>query len=240
MTDIKRVYRLSFNKAAKTYEDQAAIQRHTARLIAQKVKNAGGLGLDCGCGTCFISDFLPGKHIINLDISKAMARVCRNKGYPVVVGDIEMMPFKDGCFDYVVSNFTLHWTDLSKSFSQINRVLKDGGVFVFSIPVRGSLKAIEQITGRSFFDFEDTEKILGRLETHFCVEHTSVSDFVQEMEDGMAFLRHLHLTGSMVNQKDVSIREKLNIVRAFGNHRGPVELNFRVALFECRKSNPRF
>lgn len=240
MTDIKRVYKLSFNKAAKTYEEQATIQRHTARLIAEKVKNTGGLGLDCGCGTCFISDFLPGKQIINLDISKAMAQVCRTKGYPVVVGDIEMIPFKDGCFDFVVSNFTLHWTDLSKSFSQIQRVLKDGGLFVFSIPVRGSLRAIEEIIGRTFFDFEYTEKILSKLETYFCVEDVSVRDFAQEMENGMAFLRHLHLTGSMVNQKDISIGEKLNIVKTFSHHKKPIDLNFNVAIFECRKPNLRF
>lgn len=235
MTDIKKVYRLSFNKAAKTYEEQATIQRETAKLIAEKIKKIDGLSLDCGCGTCFVSDFLPGKHIINLDISKAMAKVCRKKGYPVVVGDIEMMPFKDACFDCVVSNFTLHWTDLSKSFIQIHRVLKDGGLFVFSIPVKGSLMAIEKVTGKSFFEFEDIQNILGKLETYFRVEKVTVNDFVQKMENGMAFLKHLHLTGSMVNPKEISVGEKLSIVKAFNCHRSPLDLNFRVALFECYK-----
>lgn len=239
MTDIKKVYRLSFNKAAKTYEEQATIQRHTARLVAEKVKKVDGIGLDCGCGTCFIKDFLPEKFIINLDISKTMAKVCKDKGYQVVVGDIELMPFKDRSFDYVVSNFTLHWTDLSKSFSQVHKVLKDGGVFVFSIPVIGSLKAIQEITGRSFFDFYDIESVASKLRRQFCVESVVVNDFVQRMEDGIAFLKYLHLTGSMVNPKKTSIREKLNIVKTFSHHTQPLDLNFKVALFECRKSNLR-
>lgn len=235
MIDIKKIYRLSFSKAAKTYEKQAVIQRKTAGIISDKVRSLEGLGLDCGCGTCFINDFLPQKRIINLDISETMAKVCQRKGHQVVVGDIENIPFKDGSFDYVVSNFTLHWTDLSKSFAQINRVLKTDGVFVFSIPVKGSLTAIEEITGKSFFDFEDTHSVYHKSKSFFYTTDVAVYDFEEEMENGISFLKHLHLTGSMVNPKEISMKEKLDIVKRFSQHKQPLKLNFKVAVFECKK-----
>lgn len=235
MIDIKKIYRLSFSKAAKTYEEEAFIQRQTAKVISDKVKNLEGVGLDCGCGTCFINDFLPQKRIVNLDISKPMAEICKNKGYFTLVADIEKMPFKDHSFDYAVSNFTLHWTDLLNAFSEVSRVLKDRGVFVFSIPVVGSLSVIEDIVGRSFFEFEEEGSITEKLSYSFCVEEQFTQDFYRDMEDGVSFLKHLHLTGSMVNPKEISMREKLNIVRAFSQYKKPVRLNFRVAFFVCRK-----
>lgn len=235
MIDIKKIYQLSFTKAAKTYEEQATIQKETAKSIASKVENLTGMGLDCGCGTCFINDFLPDKKLINLDISKSMARICKSKGYQTVVGDIESIPFKNNSFDYVVSNFTLHWTDLSKSFSEIYRVLKDNGLFIFSIPVKGSLCAIEQITGKSFFKFEDELAISEKLNPFFKIRDIVVEDFHKDMIDGLSFLKHLHLTGSMVNPADISMREKLDIVKTFSQHKDSVRLNFKVAFFECKK-----
>ena len=41
-----------------------------------------------------------------------------------VCGGAEQLPFKDSCFDCVVSLTALHHADLSKAISEINRVAK--------------------------------------------------------------------------------------------------------------------
>ncbi|MDQ7081874.1 MAG: methyltransferase domain-containing protein [Aquificota bacterium] len=56
------------------------------------------------------------------------------------MGDAESLPFKDRSFDWVISNFSLHWTDLRKSVPELFRVARVGvGV---ALPVEGSLKGI--------------------------------------------------------------------------------------------------
>ncbi|MCX7738973.1 MAG: methyltransferase domain-containing protein [Hydrogenothermaceae bacterium] len=235
MIDIKKIYRLSFSKAAKTYEEEACIQRETAKIIASKLELYSGLGLDCGSGTCFVSELLPGKRLVNLDISKSMTKVCKSKGYKVVVGDVECLPFKEEVFDYVASNFTLHWTDLEVSLWEIKRVMKRGSTFIFSIPVEGSLKAIHTILGNSFFQFYPESVVESIVSRHFKLSNSYNKDFEMIMDDGLLFLRHLHLTGSMVNPRELSMKEKLSIVKKFATHTDKTLLNFNVAFFECVK-----
>lgn len=235
MTDIKKIYRLSFSRAAKTYEEEAHIQRQTAEIISKRLKFIEGLGLDCGSGTCFINQLLPNKRMVNLDISKSMAKMCRDKGFPVVVADIESIPFRDAVFDFSVSNFTLHWTNLELSFPEIARVLKPGAYFLFSIPVDGSLRAIQNILGKSFFHFYSPDEIKQKVSRHFSISEVYTLNFEKVMENGLSLLRHLHLTGSLVNPEEISLKEKLSIFKKFAVYTEEVVLNFNVAFFQCVK-----
>lgn len=236
MIDIKKLYRLSFSKAAYTYEKEASIQKQTAQIIATKIKDLDGLGLDCGCGTCFINDFSKNKNLINLDISFQMAKICRQKGYTTIVADVENIPFKNSSFDYVVSNFTLHWTDFQASLKEIYRVLKYKGLFIFSIPIEGSLKAIDEIIGDSYFKFETLLSTTEKLNRYFRISDSFVLNFDKNMQDGISLLKHLHLTGSMINPKELSFKEKLSVAKKFYLYNSPTTLNFKVAFFICQKA----
>ena len=56
-------------------------------------------------------------------------------GFGVIPADIKSLPFADGSFDAVVSFEVLEYiTDTKKALSEINRVLKKGGIFMFSVP----------------------------------------------------------------------------------------------------------
>lgn len=51
-----------------------------------------------------------------------------------VVADEELIPFKEGTFDLVISNLALHWVnDLPGVLAQIRRVLKPDGLFLASM-----------------------------------------------------------------------------------------------------------
>lgn len=101
--------------------------------------------LDLGSGAgndCFVARALVGENgkVTGLDFTDAMlekARLNNEKmGYPnveFVKGDIENMPLPDSTFDVVISNCVLNLVpDKLKAFSQIFRVLKQGGHFCIS------------------------------------------------------------------------------------------------------------
>jgi len=57
-----------------------------------------------------------------------------NLSAQLIRGDFHDLPFEDGRFDSVVSTQALHynnWPGVQKSFSEIARVLKSGGLFFF-------------------------------------------------------------------------------------------------------------
>lgn len=130
------------NAAAAFAEDQemseyaesnkAVIETRFRRLNGERV-------LDLGCGYGWYTDFFAriGANAVGVDGSERMIAIAREK-YPsseFTLADIEKpLPFDNGCFDIVFSNQVL--MDIENAdfvISECERVLKDGGVFYFSI-----------------------------------------------------------------------------------------------------------
>jgi ubiquinone/menaquinone biosynthesis C-methylase UbiE len=94
--------------------------------------------LEIGVGTGRIAHgFLrPGlvTEYVGLDASAAMLEILRHKfSYQItpVLGDASCLPFKDDCFDVVISCHVLHMVpDLPAALTEIQRVLRPGGHYV--------------------------------------------------------------------------------------------------------------
>jgi len=92
--------------------------------------------LDIGCGggdlACFLAprtDLLIGLDL-SLDVLQAVAKKKKASGsrqLHLVVADVNQLPFKDGSFDYVVSRYTLHHTELNESLPEVRRIIVPGG-----------------------------------------------------------------------------------------------------------------
>lgn len=138
----------SFSKAAKSYDSAAQFQRDVGdRLLTYLPTKCGSVIIDLGCGTGFFQRQLQKKYkraIIGVDIAVGMLafakqhNLARNNSW--LAADAEGLPFATNSIDLIYSSMAVQWCQqLPLLFSEIKRVLKPGGKFVFSTLVEGSL-----------------------------------------------------------------------------------------------------
>ena len=113
------------------------IKRHNLNTF-EKIKNKRILEIGCSRGRDAISytkysSFYCGIDISDEAINKAMNLKLKNSEFLCVDG--HKIPKEDEEFDCVIVNSLLHHLDLSKSFKEINRVLKSGGYLIFKEPL---------------------------------------------------------------------------------------------------------
>jgi ubiquinone/menaquinone biosynthesis C-methylase UbiE len=93
--------------------------------------------LDLGCGPGIHSKKLSdqGAKVKGIDISKELIEIAKNEAPKVEfkVGDINKLPYKDAEFDIVFASLVMgHLKEWDKALSEIKRVLRRDGFFVFS------------------------------------------------------------------------------------------------------------
>ncbi len=225
---------LSFSRSAFYYEKNADIQKQTALDLSNFAKNIDGLGIDLGCGTGFLSDILK-KNIIGVDISKNMIEIYKQKNNLATVCDIENLPFKDNSFDFAISNFSLHWTDLNKSIREIHRVLKKDSKLYFCMPVEGSLNIVKKVLGYDNFNFLDEYSVLEITRKYLKIENYFSKDYIKTFNSGIEFLNHLHYTGSAIGKEGLTFGEKKRIYEKFKGLKGNIKLNFKVMFVRGKK-----
>ncbi|HET9851863.1 MAG TPA: methyltransferase domain-containing protein [Candidatus Limnocylindrales bacterium] len=114
----------------------------TGRTIALLVRAAGiragtrvlDLGAGPGDGTAMLAE--TGAAVAGVDFSRTMVAAARRRhpGLTFHEGDAEVLPFADGVFDAIVSNFVVH--HLARPalvFREVSRVLAPGGRFAFIV-----------------------------------------------------------------------------------------------------------
>lgn len=116
------------------------------RLIAQLAPKEGSRYLDIGCGTGNYTSALVerGVSMIGVDPSEHMLSFARQKENRVtwLQGTVENIPLDDASCDGAIGTLTIHhWTDIQQGFTEIHRILKDGGRFILFTALP------EQVTG---------------------------------------------------------------------------------------------
>ena len=135
----------SFSRAAQQYDAAAFLQQEVAtrvfeRLSYMRVQPQKVLDLGCGTGFCTrqLKDNFGKAKVTGIDLAPGMIEQAKKqqgffKKIDYQVADIDKLPFENSTFDLVFSNLTVQWLpDLKHSFAEINRVLKPGGLLIFS------------------------------------------------------------------------------------------------------------
>jgi malonyl-CoA O-methyltransferase len=141
----KQQARLSFNKSAEHYDEVAVLQREIGQRLIDRmdmIKFQPTMILDLGAGTGVATAALAKKfkkaQIYALDFAQSMLIQTRKRGSWLrrprcICGDMEQLPLADQSIDFIYSNAALQWSnDLEKTFSEFKRVLKPGGLLLFT------------------------------------------------------------------------------------------------------------
>lgn len=169
----KKLIAESFSKAATNYEESAFLQKEVASRLLERLELMNvkpKTVLDAGCGTGFCTRILDKKFskakTIGVDIAAGMIEYAKKqKGLfnkiEYQIADVEKLPFNNNQFDLIFSNLTVQWVgDLKQMFTELNRVLKPGGLLVFStlgpdtlIELKQSWQQVDQrVHVNDFFD----------------------------------------------------------------------------------------
>ncbi len=141
----RRALARSFDRAGSGYDAAAQLQQ---RVRAELLERLGFFALqpqwilDLGAGTCQASVALRRRYrqarVIAMDIAPGMLRASPRPGWPRrrferVCADAYSLPLARGSVELIYSNLMLQWCDRPDLvFRELTRVLRPGGVFVFS------------------------------------------------------------------------------------------------------------
>lgn len=118
---------------------EAASPKRYDLLLDRLLPTRVGEVLDIGCGPGYLSLHLAARaeHVVGFDLSPAMIRIARRyrdearyRNIDFLVGDAHCMPFTSKSFDLVVSDTTLHDTEISVTLPIIRELVRPGGLIV--------------------------------------------------------------------------------------------------------------
>jgi len=179
--------RQSFERAAARYDTSAILQQEISKRLLERldyIKLQPASVLDVGAGTgislASLRQHFPAAQVYALDIATAMLFEARKKQRwlhrlrrPVrfITGDAENLPLADASVDLLISNLTLQWChDLTQTFGEFRRVLKPGGLLMFTTFGPDTLRELRscwsQVDGythvNNFIDMHDIGDMLVR------------------------------------------------------------------------------
>lgn len=129
--------------------------------------------LEVGCGNwSFAKDILESQGCTWYGLDVIPTKIANLKG------TVNNIPLMDGTIDLVLCNQTMeHWFEYGVSFkqaySEINRVLKDEGIFLSNVPIH--------LHGHPWFVKGKTEKVREGLQNFFC--NIQMSYYYADEED---------------------------------------------------------
>lgn len=148
------VNRKSFNSYIRYLSEQEyrLVKKRITEILKPSLKNNAAL-LDVGCwdgeATKYYSDKLCVKDIYGVDIFPEIAEKAKNNNVKAGICNFEneRLPFDDQQFDIVIANQVFeHLKDIYHLMDEINRVLKTGGILLFSVPNLASLHCRLQVS----------------------------------------------------------------------------------------------
>ncbi len=157
--DQQRVRR-AFDRAADSYQQYAVLQHEVCSRLLEKlevVNVSPQMILDAGTGTGGAIPALFARYkkaqLVTLDLSEKMLQKANQQGGllrspQAVCGDIEQLPFADDSFDLVFSSLSMQWcNDLNAALLEAKRVLKPGGLYIFTTFGPDTLKELRHSWG---------------------------------------------------------------------------------------------
>ncbi len=141
----QRQLRRNFAGAAATYEQHDALQREVQTHLLERLtfyletpQRVVDVGAGTGRGSALLKQRYPKAEVIAVDLALPMLRAAKRhsgwlKPFARVCAEASALPLPDHSVDVLYSNLCFQWVDdLANLFGECMRVLKPGGLMVFS------------------------------------------------------------------------------------------------------------
>lgn len=148
----RRAVARAFDRASAQYDAAAALQERVRNELVSRLdelqvepQTVLDLGAGTGHGTRALKRKYPNATVVAADIAPGMLEQARHQSrwlrrFERVRADAYALPFAEGAFDLVFSSLMMQWCDdLDAVFAEIARVLKPGGLLLFSTFGPGTL-----------------------------------------------------------------------------------------------------
>lgn len=235
----------AFSRAAATYDSVADFQRAVGTrllsLLPAQLADQAQMQqwLDIGCGTGHFCEQLqqrwPRAQGIGLDLAEGMLNFARTRCPQIsyICADAEQLPLQNNSQDLVFSSLALQWcADFSAVLAEIKRILKPGGVLLFSsladgslLELRNSWQAVDnsphvnQFRPLSLYQNLTTGSGLQVLDVH-CHTHTYHYQKVRELTHELKYLGADHVQAGRA-QGLVSRQGFQRLLDAYEGYRQP-------------------
>jgi len=153
----KQKARLAFSRAADRYDEVAVLQREIGNrmlerleLVRIKPKTVLDLGAGTGVATAELIRRYPRSRVLALDFALPMLFQVRARGRRFrkphsLCADLEQLPLADRSVDLIYSNAAIQWSnDLEQTFGELIRILKPGGLLMFTTFGPDTLKELRE------------------------------------------------------------------------------------------------
>ena len=212
----RRAITRAFDRASTSYDAVATLQdRVRGELLARldeldvTPQSILDLGAGTGHGSRALKRRYPRATVVAADIAPGMLERARQQSrwlrrFERVRADAYALPFKDGAFDLVFSNLMLQWCDdLDAVFADIARVLKPGGLLLFSTFGPGTLAELREAWAAAadpsnhvnhFFDAHALGSAL--MQAQFAEPVLVVDRIVAHYPDVISLMRELKAMGA--------------------------------------------
>ncbi len=141
----QRQVRRNFSRAAATYEQHDALQQEVQTLLVDRLgfyleapERVIDVGAGTGRGTALLRKRYPKAQVVAMDLALPMLRAAKKhvswlKPFQRVCAEATSLPLPDHSVDVLHSNLCFQWIDdLPALFGECVRVLKPGGLLVYS------------------------------------------------------------------------------------------------------------
>lgn len=181
--DYKQSIQEAYDRYAKQFEINTSplfedVKIRDAESFIKSLKGKRILDLGSGPGVHSLYFKQQGLSPICLDLSMEMAKLCKEKGLEVVIGDLEHLPFTDSAFDGVwayTSLLHIPKVDLPLVLKNIKSILTSQGIFCISMKegdFEGEVTSDKYPGVKRFFALYNDEELRKLLEDWQIFHHS--------------------------------------------------------------------
>jgi malonyl-CoA O-methyltransferase len=220
-----------FNKASKSYDDVAWVQKDAAEFLVDKLLKYQNFipqtVLDVGTGTGYITELLlekfPKSSFYLNDIATEMLEVCKAKfaktqNIYYLPGD--MLELDADLYDCVISNLALQWsTDLQYAINLLHS--KSSNIFAFSTLLDGTFAEwshiINQYQSTQILNYPKAEELISlcnKLKRNDQDFEYWLMDCPLSFENPVSFMRYLRSLGASAPGNLVHLSNLKKLIKA--------------------------